>query len=196
MSPAPIRLEFSSIPVRHPHCGDLLLHAFGMAATHRLSIDPELLDESMTEREVTIDHTPNRSKKAPQQRVIISWSGSVDRDLSVRAHLAINANDLTEMAAILVASLTVSHFENGRIRSVLQIGSGGDYEVEVDWQRKPVQMEVSGLRADDTPKGNATAACVTKKRAQVGTGFVSVTAFRHFATGLPHSVLCYADGDE
>lgn len=188
----PIRLELSSLPQRHPLSGEDFLYDFGRAAIHRLCVDPDVLPEGVEERKMTIEHTRVGARTAVTHQVIIGWAGHLDREFCERANVTRNAVDLTEAAAIVLAALTISEFEHGRIQHVSSIGTGGDYYVEVDWRVKPALLEIRGVMADDTPTGSLTRAKVEEKRKQVGTGYVSVTAFRHRHSGTPFSVLCYS----
>jgi len=187
----PIRLELSSLPQRHPLSGEDLLYDYGRATIHRLCVDPDLLPDGVEEREVTIEHTPVGANLFTAHRVIVGWSGHLERDFCVRASVSKNAIDLTEAAAIVFAALTVSEFERGRIQHVIQTTAKGDYYVEVDWRAKPALLEIRGILEDDTPTGSVTRAKAEEKRQQVEEGYVSVTAFRHLGSGTPHSILCY-----
>lgn len=187
----PIRLELSSLPQRHPSSGEDLLYDYGRAAIHRLCIDPDPLPEGVEEREATIEHTPVGGTMAKTHKVVVGWSGHLDREFCERASVSRNAIDLTEAAAIVLAALTISEFERGRIRHVIQTTGRGDYYVEVDWMAKPALLEIRGVLDDDTPTGSLTRAKAQEKRQQVEEGYVSVTAFRHRGSGTPHSILCY-----
>lgn len=189
--PNPIRLELSSLPQRHPQSGKDLLYDYGRAAVHRLCVDPESLPAGVEEREVTVEHTTVGRNDSETHRVTVGWAGHLDREFCERASISKNAVDLTEAAAIVLAALTVSEFERGRIRHVSGIGTGGDYYVEVDWQVKPALLEIRGILADETPTGSVTRAKVQEKRKQVVTGYVSVTAFRHRHSGTPYTTLCF-----
>ena len=83
-------------------------------------------------------------------------------------------------------ALLVSELERGVLEEVLQIGSGGDYNVRVVGSSDPIQMEVSGVLQDDS--GTTTTKRFSEKKAQVLTlrkqGFVSVTVFEHKASGV------------
>ena len=158
----------------------------------RLCVDPTRLPDTVAEREVTVDHTPRNSKRSTAHRLLIGWAGVGTRDEVERANRPMDETEVTEKAAVLLSALTLSHFEQGRIIHVLQIGTGGDFLVDVDWQPEPVQLEVRGVLRDDTRSGSVTRAKVREKRTQVGEGYVSVTAFHHHPTDGVYSVLCYA----
>jgi hypothetical protein len=104
-----------------------------------------------------------------------------------------NAHDITEGAAVGVAALLVSDLEGAILQSVLPIGSGGDYHVRVKEAKKPIQIEMSGLREDEA--GSASRARLREKTDQVLTcarvGFVSVTTFSHGASKVVHNYLHY-----
>lgn len=180
------------MPTMHPLSGEDLLYDYGRAAIHRLCVDPDPLPDGVEEREVTVEHTPVGATTATTHRAVVGWSGHLDRDFCVRASVAKNAIDLTEAAAIVLAALTVSGFECGRVAHVSGIGTGGDYVVEVDWRQEPALLEIRGVLLDDTPSGSVTRAKVQEKKGQVGEGYVSVTAFQHRCSATPHSVLCFA----
>ncbi|MDY3557085.1 hypothetical protein R5W24_006272 [Gemmata sp. JC717] len=91
-----------------------------------------------------------------------------------------NEEDISEDAAIGVMALLLHELAGAVILSVLQIGSGGDYLVEIQGQ-PPLQAESSGVR--DDPHGYESTARLKQKCSQVLTksevGFASVVAFRH-----------------
>lgn len=187
----PTRLELSSLPQRHPRVGAALLHRYGPDAVVRLSTEPIALPHGVEERAVGVGHTPRGQTTARHVYVVIDWTGLFPSVVLEQMPRTPPALDLSEGGAVCVAALLVSHFEEGSFLNVLEIGSGGDYEVEVKWRKRPVQLEVSGLLRDDTPSGAEVRKRVTQKRQQVRDGFVSVTAFYHQATNGPYSVLCF-----
>lgn len=188
----PIRLELSSVAEWHPAVGDLMLRLFGLAAMRRLSVHPMRLPDAVSEREVLVCHTPRGSRRTTTHRLLVGWSGVGTRDEVERANRPMDETEVTEKAAVLLSALTLAQFEGGRIIHVLQIGDGGDFQVEVDWRPEPVQLEVRGVLRDDTRTGSITRAKEREKRTQVGEGYVSVTAFHHNQTGGVYSVLCFA----
>jgi hypothetical protein len=76
-----------------------------------------------------------------------------------------NAHDLTEEAAIGVAALLINDLEGGVLQTVLPIGSGGDYLVRVSGEHRFIQLEVSGLRVDET--GSHSGSRLQQKTEQV-----------------------------
>lgn len=165
------------------------MRSYGIAAVCRLSVEPTTLADGQHDREVVVEHTPHDRTGAVIHRAKIGWAGIATRDECERARFCIGETVLTETAAIVIGAAVVSEYESAEVISVLQIGSGGDFRVEVDWRKKPVQLEVSGLLRDDTPSGADTRARVGVKCRQVGEGFVSVTAFHHQPSGTAHTVL-------
>jgi hypothetical protein len=155
-------------------------------------VDPDPLPDSVEERVIAVEHTPVGATSPVRHQAVVGWAGHLERDFCVRASVAKNAIDLTEAAAVVIAALTVSEFERGRVLHVIQTTAKGDYYVEVDWRAKPALLEIRGVLDDDTPTGSVTRAKTEEKRQQVGEGYVSVTAFRHRGSGTPHSILCYA----
>ena len=91
-----------------------------------------------------------------------------------------NAYDLTEEAAVGIAALLIRDLEGSVRQSVLQIGSGGDYLLQVE-ASAPIRLEVSGVLMDET--GRDAVARLREKTGQVlervRVGLVSVTTFRH-----------------
>jgi hypothetical protein len=102
-----------------------------------------------------------------------------------------NRNDLTEDAAIALAALLIHDLENGTIETVLQIGSGGDYLVQVPQESSPIQIEISGVIEDES--GRDSRSRLSQKSEQVLTrarvGFVSVTTFSLSPQKIVHSYL-------
>jgi hypothetical protein len=98
---------------------------------------------------------------------------------------------LTEEAAVGIAALLIHDLEGGILQSVLQIGSGGDYRLQVREASVPIQLEVSGVRMDET--GSESVSRLGKKTNQVlgdaRVGFVSVTTFHHGPRAVVHSYL-------
>ncbi|HYH67257.1 MAG TPA: hypothetical protein VD866_21350, partial [Urbifossiella sp.] len=104
-----------------------------------------------------------------------------------------NVNDTTEMAAVAVMALLVSHLEGGVVERVLQIGSGGDYYVLTASGKDRDQVEVSGVRedADGAETRRRTRKKADQVLSQVRRGFVSVTAFSHPPGAESRSCLHY-----
>ena len=188
-------LELSSLPARHPPIGEALLHAFGPSAIIRLSIDPTPQPAGTMARGVEIDwlKRPGTNPAGRVQRDI-GWKdldhlGNVCTQLSV----TVNAQGLTEHAAVGIMALLIHDLEGAVLQSVLPIGSGGDYLVLIRGARKAVQVEASGVREDAT--GSASRARLAQKSEQVLTkikaGYASVTTFSHSAASVVHSYLHY-----
>jgi hypothetical protein len=189
-------LELSSLRERHPPIGTALLHAFAPAAIIRLSIDPTPQPSGTMSRRAEVDWiTRPGTNPAVQVHRDIGWNGLKDLlgRLCVQLPFTVNAQTLTEQAAIGVMALLINDLEGAVLQTVLPIGSGGDYFVLPPRGRKPIQMEVSGIREDST--GTASRARLAQKAEQVLThsqaGFASVTTFSHKAGPIAHSYLHY-----
>lgn len=188
-------LELSSLPTRHPLIGEALLHAFGPPAIFRLSIDPTPQPAGTMAREVEIDwlKRPGSSAAGRVQRDI-GWNG-LDHlgNVCTQLPITVNAQNLTEQAAVGIIALLIHDLEGGVLQSVLPIGSGGDYLVFTRGARKAVQVEASGVREDAT--GSASRARLAQKSEQVLTrskaGYASVTTFSYSAALVVHSYLHY-----
>lgn len=174
-------LELNSLPDRHPRVA--LLEAVATSTIVRLSLDPTALPDGTMSRAVSVDWMA-RPGGGPVVAVArqIGWGGVPAHvaDACVLWPLTKNANDITEEAAIGVMALLLHDLERAEIRSVLQIGSGGDFVVAIDGQ-PPTQAECSGVRED--PTGSLSADRLRRKCEQVLTkssaGFAAITAFRH-----------------
>jgi hypothetical protein len=145
-------------------------------------------------REVEVNwlRRPGR-RSAEQVRRRIGWSdiqGGLGR-ICEQLPYTKNAHDITEEAAVGTAALLIYDLEGGVLQRVLQIGSGGDYLLEVSEINAPIQLEVSGLREDAT--GHPSRSRLHEKTEQVLTrarvGFVSVTTFAHGSGPVAHSYL-------
>jgi len=176
-------LQLATLPTRQPRVGRALLKAHAIAAVIRLSIDPTQLSIDAMSREVTVSWTrkPGNVPAATVQREI-GWDQIPELAADcVIFQLTWNKRTLTEMAAIAVMAMLVENLEGGVLQSVLQIGSGGDYLVLTRRERKPNQIEVSGIRQDAS--GSRTRTRVKEKTVQVlkdcKCGFVSLTTFAH-----------------
>jgi hypothetical protein len=121
----------------------------------------------------------------------VGWAGIPQHSGTVceQLPLILNAHTLTEQAAVGVALLLLHDLEGGVLQTVLPIGSGGDYLVHVSGEDSVIQLEVSGLREDNT--GSASRSRLRQKTDQVLThaqvGFVSVTTFCHGPGAIVHS---------
>jgi hypothetical protein len=135
------------------------------------------------------------TKPAAQVHRDIGWSGLEDLldKLCAQLPMTLNAQTLTEQAAVGIMTLLIHDLEGGVLQWVLPIGAGGDYLALPRGARNPIQVEVSGIR-DDT-SGNASRTRLAQKAAQVLThsqiGYASVTTFSHSAGAIVHSYLHY-----
>ena len=175
-------LELVQLPAMHPPCGIALRHAFGPPTVIRLSIDPTPQPLGTISRGVVVDQIA-RARNAPAVEVqrSIGWANLQDavqnlRALLVQLPITVNAQALTEQAAIGVMALLLHDLEGVVLQAVLQIGSGGDYIIQSE-----EQVEVSGIR-------HAVSAAVSQGRlAEKSTqvlrhseaGYVSVTTFSY-----------------
>lgn len=190
-----IRLELSSMPTRHPKCGRVLLRTYGEAAVVRLSLDPVRMAAGTEEREVVFGHAALGSVPTAEHRRTVSWVGLFDPSILEELLVTMPEDTLSEFGAVALAALAVSEFENAEIVQVLPKGSGGDYHLAVRWRPTLIQLEVSGVRRDDSPTGANTTARVNEKCEQVlrrtREGFVSVSAFDHRPSSGPYTILGY-----
>ena len=191
-------LELSTLPARHPPIGEALLHAFGPPAIIRLSVDPSAQPAGTMTRSVDVDWVPlPGANPAGQVQRDIGWNGlqNIVDTVCVQLPMTVNAQTLTEQAAIAVMALLISDLEDGCLQSVLQIGSGSDYLLLPRKGSNPIPVEVSGVREDAT--GNASRARLSEKKVQVLTrsdvGHVSVTTFAHAGGSIVHSYLHYVN---
>ncbi len=87
-------------------------------------------------------------------------------------------------------ALLISDLEKAEIVSVLQVGSGGDYLIEIPGKSQ-LQAECSGIKVD--AHGYDSRARLAQKRIQVLTncvaGYASVTTFNHCSTEVVGSRL-------
>lgn len=133
----------------------------------------------------------------PAQQIsrAIGWSNTpeyAESTICIKYLNTKNAQDITEEGAIGAMALLLSNLEKAEILRVLQIGSGGDYLLEIEGVIQ-LQVESSGIQSD--PHGYESKDRLAKKRNQVLTksvaGFAAVTAFSHKATQEVHCYLHY-----
>ncbi len=187
-------LELHTLPALHPRTA--ILQGFGTSTVVRLSIDPTLLPSGTMVRAVSVNWLARPGGNPPQHvSRDIGWSNIpqyAGRVLCLLWSNTKNAQDITEEAAIGVMALLISNLETAEILRVLQIGSGGDYLLEIQGVGQ-LQAESSGVHID--PHGYLSNARLVQKRNQVLTkssvGFAAVTAFSHTATLEVHSYLHY-----
>jgi hypothetical protein len=189
-------LELATLPQRHP-IGEALLKLFGAQVVIRLSRDP-VYHADAVKREVVVERNSPAVGGQPQGEVReMGWSNLPQLSETYLAQVRItkNANDITEDAAIGVMALLVHELEQVTIREVLPLGSGGDYLIAVAKQKRPLQVEVSGIRADKT--GVGARARLSEKCRQVLTkspaGFASVSTFCWKDGRHVHSYLHYVE---
>jgi hypothetical protein len=105
----------------------------------------------------------------------------------------VNADRLTEDAAIGIMALVIHELESATIASVLPKGEGADYEVMVEAEGREFEVEVSGIRQDSTQAGSVTSKRLAEKCEQLfvykSSGFVSVTTFAYSSTREVRSYL-------
>jgi hypothetical protein len=185
----------NTLPQRHPKRGRALLRAYGEAATVRLSLNPVRLASGVEEREVVFAHAAVGVNPTCEHRRLVSWTGLYDPTDLEELAITMPEETVSEFGAIALAALAISEFEQAEILHVLPKGSGGDYLIAVAWRPTPIQLEVSGIRCDDSSSGASTTARVAAKCEQVLTkareGFVSVTTFDHRPSGGPYTLLGY-----
>ncbi len=196
-------LELVDLPGMHPPVGTALLHAYAPPAVIRLSIDPTLQPPGTIDREVQVDWVALPGN-APAVQVVrrVGWTnlqGAVPNleDLLVQLPITVNGQDLTEQAAIAVMALLIRDLEGGVLQTVLPIGSGGDYFIQLQGRAPLTQVEISGIR--QAANAGVSRARLTEKAAQVLThgnsGYASVTTFAYPVGGsagpIVHSYLHY-----
>lgn len=176
----------------HPRVS--ILRAYGTSTIVRLSLDPIAVPSGTMERTVAVNWMSRVGTGCQQTNREIGWS-CVPREITdecPRWINTINAQDITEGAAIGVMALLIHDLEQAEIVNVLQIGSGGDYLLTIKGNPQ-LQAESSGVHIDD--KGYLSTARLTQKTQQVLTkcsaGFVSITAFSHTENQQVHSYLHY-----
>ena len=90
-------------------------------------------------------------------------------------------------------ALLIHDLEGVILQTVLQIGSGGDYLVQVQEGRAVTQVEVRGIRHAESAA--ISKAKLAEKREQVlkhsRTGYASVTTFSYPGGPIVHSYLHY-----
>jgi hypothetical protein len=177
-------LELSTLPSRHPPIGQALLLLCAAPSINRLSIDPTPQPPGTISRAVTVERIARPGKNPPVKDMRdIGWGGLANfaGNVCVQWARTVNARTVTEQAAIGVMALLVNDLEGGVLQHVLQIGSGGDYFVLGRGAKRPVQVEVSGIKEDLV--GHASRSRVEQKSAQVlkhaRVGYASVTTFSH-----------------
>jgi hypothetical protein len=193
-------LELATLPQRHPVIGDALLREFGAKAVLRLSMEPVLLPKDDRQREIALDRkSPATRGQRIEEVCQIGWRElpNLSADYCARVARTVNAERITEDAAIGVMALLIHELEGVTVTGVLPIGSGGDYLVES--QRKGgdmIQVEVSGILRDEAT-GHRAAARLGQKCKQVLTrapcGYASVTTFQRPPGAAVHSYLHFVE---
>ncbi len=186
-------LELSSLPARHPTTGAALLESCAASVIVRLSIDPTLQPAGTMSRGLQVSWRRRLGRGAAEQILRdIGWRDQ-ERRATACEQLPItrNAEDITETASIGIAALPMHDIEGGDFQTVLPIGSGGDYLVRVSGQDSFIQLEMSGLRVDET--GSNAAARLSEKADQVlSKALVGSSPSRRSVTGrMPSSTLIY-----
>lgn len=186
-------LAMASLRERHPPIG-LALLLYAPAVIVRLSLDPTQLVSGIMRREVKVNSI-KRSGDGVAEAVVrcIDWTDTFPDTEVVCQQLPFTKNEhtITEEAAIGILALLISDLEEGTLQTVLPIGSGGDYLIQVPEPSVPIQVEVSGIREDKT--GSSSRSRLSEKTEQVlrksRIGFVSVTTFAHEVEKVVHSYL-------
>src|SRR5581483_7928324 len=105
-----------------------LLKLCGAQVVLRLGIDPSRQPPGTVQRDVTVDRSSQATGHEEVRGTLpIGWSGLPDfsEDYCAQVSRALNANDITEKAAIGVMALLIHEMEGVEILHVLPIGSGG-----------------------------------------------------------------------
>lgn len=180
-------LQLEDLPAMHPPCGVGLRHAFAAQAVYRLCIDPTPQPLGTMDRTVEIDWI-KRPGNAPAVQIQrrVGWTNLQNHlanlnTILVHLPFTLNAHDLTAHAALAVMALVIRDLEGAVLQTVLQIGSGGDYLVQIQGGARPTQVEGSGIL--NAAISGVAQARLHQKRVQVLTrspnGFVSITTFAH-----------------
>ena len=185
-------LELRDLPANHPSVE--ILVGYGTSTICRLSIDPTELPAETMACQVEVEWEPRAGGGLQKLTRWIGWEGvpPILTDARWRWPFTKNASDITEEAAVGVTAMLVHDLENGRVTTVLQIGSGGDYLLTMGDGQK-LQVECSGIRVD--PSGSSATKRLKEKCDQVLSkadhGIASVTAFSHGAGQGVYSYLHY-----
>jgi hypothetical protein len=122
----------------------------------------------------------------------LGWNGLPQFSIDYCKQIGITLNEqrITEDAAIGIMAILVNELEGATIQSVLPIGSGADYCLQL-LGAKGAFIEVSGIREDTT--GHQASSRLHSKCAQIlglnQHGFASVTTFKHCTCQGTHSYL-------
>ncbi len=191
--PPGVTLELGSLPKIHPKMA--FLSCYGTSTIVRLSLDPILIPSGTMVRSVIVDWVARPGVGAAQDLTReITWTGAPDAitDGGIEWTNTKSSRVITEEAAIVVMALLLHDLEGAEIIKVLEIGSGGDYEVIIPGAGK-LQAESSGIHSD--PKGYESTQRLKEKCRQVlsncSAGFASVTAFSHSPSQDVRCQLCY-----
>lgn len=148
-------------------------------------------------RSVTVDWLARPGSGEPNQvDRNIHWASFQQampglRTLLIQLPIVVNEQTLTEQAAIGVMALLIHALEGMVLQTVLPIGSGGDYPVQIQEGKARTQVEVRGIRRAETAAVSKTR--LAEKRTQVlkqsKTGYASVTTFAYAAGPVVHSYL-------
>ncbi len=189
-------LEIDTLPQRHPNLGVPFRDLVASRVVIRLSIDPVRISSATRQRGIAVDRVSPKTKfMQVSQQCEIGWNRlpNVSEEYCEQLKLSINAERITEDAAIGIDPLLIHELEGCTISSVLQIGSGGDYLIFKTGGGVGTQVEVSGIRED--PNGSKGPVRLREKCQQVlqktTCGFASVTTFSRLEAATPHSYLHY-----
>jgi hypothetical protein len=178
-------IQLESIHALHPKLG---LRDYLQATVVRLSVHPVKLDEGIRTRTVQVDH---RRMEADWD---VRWHETSDDYSPAQLTLfsnGVNEGDITERAAVGMMATLVSALEGMEIRGVSQIGTGGDYVLQLPGATENVLVECSGVLQD--PSGSETRRRLKDNGEQVlqrsKSGFASVTTFAYGAERIVRSSL-------
>jgi hypothetical protein len=170
------------------------LDNFGPSTIFRLGVDPIDLGAGVTERIITVDW---RGRSAGGQSTLrtyrVAWNDlpQYNPDYLRRLRLCRNEHDRTETAALGIMALLIHEIDKLSLRTVVEIGSGTDYEAARGETDPGVQVEVRGIREAETLR--IPRMRLKEKTAQAlgknPEALVSVTTFRYGAEGPAHSFL-------
>jgi hypothetical protein len=197
---SPAVLELGSLLVRNPPVGEALLDEFGAAAVVRLGFDPQNQLGGAKRRVVLVDWRPEGSDQSRPRQYVVDWTNLPQgcERRAERLHCVLDADRITEGAAICLMALFINELEGAFPQSVIPAGQGGDYLVEWSGRIDMVHVEVSGILEDTSPTGSRAKQRLTEKRKQLlrtqPAGFVSVTTFYLGTCDGLHSYLHHVTG--
>jgi hypothetical protein len=162
---------------------------------YRLTIDPRRREEDVFRCDVDVCWVPRPGGTARQQlQLVCDWSGAEGLGIAdAGVCVGIPVREITEKAAIGMMALLLPRMEGFAVESVLEVGTGADYEVMGRCPDDGCRIEVSGVQEARYPSDSSIR--LTQKTEQLlgmnPRGFVSVTTFSYPPDGRLHSYLFF-----